>query len=281
MAAAAGAGGDSTSKQIKYKIKIGDDKEHADDCPCPKCTYFMVTPVSKSVQDGKDTKAQMEPAQGRSLKNIMAQGRPGKKAAKGLKALRLSWPQSVAFTTTAGGVVSTAVRVLADANAAEWTAMTALYDEYRVLGGKFMFQPAYQTPAGAFTPDTVLAVMAYDPVDGTALSSVRNGSELSQHVLCASQPASQATNSTALSSSFGHASGKLYAFKFTTQGMNAFTATTTTTVEPIGQWKIMNAAGSNSSDGWLKYYGTSDIAAAGVSAVVGILYLDVEFRSRK
>jgi hypothetical protein len=198
-----------------------------------------------------------------------------------MKALKLRVPFSFTANCAAGGVISSVASVLADSNAAEWAGLLALYDEYRVLGGSVAYCPGYQTTAGASSPDVDFLVIAYDPVDGSVLTSVRNGTELSQHQLRRAQAASQsATTSAALTRSFGAANGLPYVFKFDTQKVRAFAASSSAVALASGSWKIMNTAGSNQTDGYLKFYGTSDNASA-VACISGIVYLNVEFRSRK
>lgn len=197
----------------------------------------------------------------------------------GLKPIRLRMPYSFAMSCAAGGLIAQSQSVLADSNTTEWAALAALYDEYKVHGGEVSWANTYQTPAGANTIDAMGCVLAFDPIDSVVLTGVRNGSEMTQHQLKMAQAtAPSATTSAAVSMSFGRANGEPYRFRFTT--VPGFSANSTTVLTAPGAWKQIVAAGSNSPDGWLKYYGTSDNANP-VTCVTGIVYLDVSFRARK
>jgi len=291
MAAAAGSGSDSSMKNIKQKIqKVDDGKGHVDGCMCDKCTYFQVTPVANSVQDGDAKGKEPElsaPAMRLKLARlsrplVVHKGGKGKVDSRsGLKPTRYTLPYSFAMNCAAGGLITSLTAVTGDANTAEWAAFQALYDEYRILGGKVDFGLTYQTPAGANTVDAMFFVMGYDPVDGSSLTGVRNGTELSQHTLRMARPVgTQGTTSANLSMSFNPSSGKPIQFKFRTPPVAAFAASQTAVALASGAWKILNNSGSNNPDGYLKVYGTSDNANV-VTCVTGIIYLDIEFRSRK
>ncbi len=270
MAAASSTAGAGKSNLNKNKMG-GDVKEHVTGCACDKCTYFQVTPVAQPISDGKAveqvcgwTFGDVNHLGERKLcngsvaaKQLMAGAMSrkigkSKSQAKGLSELRLRIPYSFSMNCAAGGVLSSAPSILADANSAEWAALLALYDAYRVLGFTVDFGLTYQTPAGANGVDAMFFVMAYDPVDGTALTGVRNGTEYTQHKLCMARPVgTQGTTSANLSMTFNPVTGKPFQFRVTVQRNKAFAASSTAVAYAVGDWKIMNTAGLNQPDGYL------------------------------
>lgn len=313
--AAAISKGTVLPKPNTNKNLLDDVKEHVQGCACDKCAYFQVTPEAKSVKDGKavDADGVYRPQKGdvidkalwdaevaRQYKLAAAQfsatpalgvkeviamksgrgGRAGKaKGPSGVKPVTYRVPFSVGLSNVAGGVVNATSIVFADSNATEWAAFAALYDEYRVMGGRFRFNPAYQAPAGSFGPDAAFFAIAFDPIDGTTASSVRQITESSFHKLVSGQATSIGANSVNVSLSFGKGAGEPYELKWRNTMVQAVTANTTTVSFASGQWKKIAAAGSNGGDGAFKTYGTSDLAGVQV-CVSGICVLDVEFRCR-
>lgn len=229
---------------------------------------------------GKDAKAQVVKAPHLTVgvKKALGKGKGGQYV--GLKPLRLRMPYSFTMSCAVGGVAATNLAVMADANAAEWAGVLALYDEYRVMGGLVKFGMTYQAPAGSTSVDAIFCALGYDPVDGSNPTGVRSVCELSQHVLLAAQSTSVVTNSTAVAQSFGCANSKPHTLRWRTPPVQNMAITSTGTLAAsAGQWKKMNNSTTNNPDGYLKFYGVSDFAAI-AAVVVGIVYLDVEFRSR-
>jgi hypothetical protein len=205
------------------------------------------------------------------------------KVKRGLKPTRVTVPYSFTFTCSAGtGVVSASQAVYADANNPEWNSFAALYDEYRVHGGLVKFQLVYTSPlmATGLDPNSMF-VLCYDPTDATVLGSVREGTEMGQHTLVAASTVMYAGATNAYALGYARADGKPHEFKFSTGAVKGVTISSTGAINySPGQWKGVNATGQNSPDGQLKTYGQTAYATATIS-VVGIVYLDVEFRSRK
>lgn len=227
-----------------------------------------------------DAKAPVSQSDAAGLKALVRRA-SGASRKSGIRQMRLRIPYSFAVSCAAGGLCNSVSSVLADANSLEWAGIAALYDEYKVHGGEVAWGATYQTPPGANSVDAMHCVIGYDPVDGGVLSGVRAGTELGQHQLKTAQATGpSATTSAGVSMSFGHASGEPYRFKFETQPVTAFAASSSAVVLAVGSWKIINASGSNQPDGYLKFYGTSDNANP-VTCFDGIVYLDVSFRSRK
>jgi hypothetical protein len=273
----------SLFESSKQKLQNSDDKASSDLVSLAGDKYVLVkaSSVAKSVQDGKANGKAMvgAPAVERPLKALMA-GARSKGQRVGLKPLRLRMPYSFLLSCASGGIISSAQAIAADANTAEWAGLLVLYDEYRVLGGVVKYQTTYQTPAGANTIDALFCCLAYDPVDGSAPAGVRQLCEQSQHHLLCGQATSTVANSVNISCTFGAATGKPHQLRFRTPPVASLALTSSGTVNSAaGQWKKMNNATTNIGDGWLKFYGTSDNANV-VTCITGIVYLDVEFRSR-
>ncbi len=204
-------------------------------------------------------------------------------ARQSLQPISIVVPYSFSMSCAVGtGIVSSAQLVLADSNNAEWNALVALYDEYRVSGGTVKYQLPYTSPnlTSGLTADSMF-VMAYDPTDSTALTSVREGCELSQHTLVSgSQILVDAIAGTTRVGYF-NSLGAPHQFKFHLKEVEAPTINLSGAINfSAGMWKSANAAGGNSPDGSLKVYGTSSNTTA-VVCVAGIVYLRVHFRSRK
>jgi hypothetical protein len=211
------------------------------------------------------------------------------KGRKGLKPIRVVIPVSYTFLGATSGASSSAQTVVPDTNTTEWSAFQALYDEYKVHGGtyKFFVPNSAPTPTGSGGLGTnEMLVMGYDPVDSTALTSVVNGCELSQHLLIAPSFVgfAQATGTTTAGGElFGYAAvgGKPFEFKWRTSPVQALSIQSGAISQSPGSWKAIQASGSNSPDGSLKMYSVLAASTGTRTAVCGVLYLDVEFRSRK
>jgi len=205
------------------------------------------------------------------------------KGKAGVKILRLRVPYSLSMSCAIGGGIGAVQPVLLDSNTAEWAAVAALYDEYRVLGGALKFAPCYQAPVATtgLGPDSLFMAIGYDPADGTAYSSVRAVTELSQHSLLAARATGSAANSNLLTYTFNSATATPHVLRWKTGPVKDLSIGGTGLIEASpGQWKSIKAAGSNNPDGWFKMVGISDFAAV-ATVLSGINYVDVEFRSRR
>lgn len=279
----------ANSKQTgKNNQKDEDEKGHPIGCRCEKCNYFQVSPRADLVSDDK---VQTKPGDGvtlgadaNRLPMLIASGRVHKLNKKGqrvgVQPLRLRIPFSFAVAATAAtGIVSNVTTLLPDSNGVEWNALNTLYNEYRLMGIHVDFTPVYQSPPGSAIVDALMYVLAYDPLNSAALTSVRAGSELTYHKVVYGHPMTQQTNSSALVNSFANVTGKPHQLKAKVDNLMALQGSGTALTGAPGQWLVMNAAGSNTNQGYLKSYGVSDWTTAG-TAVGGIVYMDIEFRSR-
>ncbi len=204
-------------------------------------------------------------------------------ARSGLKPMSIIVPYSFTMNCAAGsGIISSTLPVLADSNANEWNALVALYDEYRISGATVRYFLPYTSPniTSSLSADSMF-VLAYDPTDSSALTSVREGCELAQHALvCGSHLLTDAVAGTTRMA-FLPSTGKPHTFKFSLNEVKAPTINVSGAINfSAGMWKSANGAGGNSPDGSLKAYGVSSSATT-VVCVSGIVYLEVHFRSRK
>lgn len=204
-----------------------------------------------------------------------------------MQMLRCRIPYSFALTSAVTGVATAVAAISPDSNSTEWAAFAALYDEFRVAGFDCEYFVPAISPAGGTGGVTIDSahVLAYDPVDSTALTSVRQGTEASRHTLKMPSPVlGTATTSATQKYGFIMQDGKPFSLKvrFPKGKAEALALGTppSTIVASPGQWKLVGTAGTNSPDGWLKVYHVSDYTTTAVDTT-GIVYVDVEFRSRR
>jgi hypothetical protein len=188
---------------------------------------------------------------------------------KSLKPIRLTLPFSFSLANTGVGLC-TAVLQIDPSISTEWTSLQALYDEYKMHG--FRCEYALISSCVGSTADSML-VLAWDPVDATALTSVRNGCELTHHKLHALPNVSGANGTLA--------NGTPLKFSVSIRNQESLTISSTGQVTGSpGSWKNLPTSGSiGSYDGALKVYNVNS-GGNGVAQVVGILYMDISFRSR-
>lgn len=238
--------------------------------------------VSQPASAPVDVKAQVPPIFLTAGSGARARGVLRGNGKKGL--LKLTVPYSISMSAAATGLCNSTLSVTPDSNTSEWGSLANLYDEYRVTGGEFDFfvfaQPPATTAAG-LSSDNMFA-MVYDPVDATALVSVRNAMEYKHvHLWCPSMLAAGATNS--LTATYGYRSdnGVPYKFRWTCTGDSALAIAAGAINYAPGKWKSILAAGSNSPDGNIKVYSAFATAAAAYTALSGVMRVFMEFRTRK
>ncbi len=219
---------------------------------------------------------------------VIAAGASSKVASglkRGLKPLRITMPFSFSSTASTTGVLTAVLSVKADSNTTEWASLLTLYDEYRMTGGVVRYFLPTQTAApgtAGLGPDN-MHVMCWDPLDPTALGSVREGCENAQHKLIVpSLIAAGATDAKTALFGYRNAQSEPFQFRFKVAGAQATAINSSGAVNSTpGMWKLMNAAGSNLPDGYIKQYSNVSATGSATIACAGILYLDMEFRSRK
>jgi hypothetical protein len=239
-------------------------------------------PIGCTINDGHFTekatdKGDTKAAEAKATATVSAKSNsmklPSSLGKLALKPRRFSLPVSFAAANTAGTVCAATYPVDVT-NSTEWAALSALYDEYRFVGGRLKWNLLQPTAAAAgFTTADQMPVFAFDPQDNAALTSTRNGCEFAQHKLYACPNVSGVggtlTNGTPLD--FTWKTKPVTALSIDNSGNVTFTP---------GVWKKMPVAGSNAAyDGVLKFFCTN-AQANGTNFVCGILYMDVEVRSR-
>jgi hypothetical protein len=214
----------------------------------------------------------MQPAKG---------GGKGKKATPGYAEMVV--PASFTMSCSGGGIVDSVLTLAPDLNGVEWNALSALYDEYKVMGCEVKYNLAYSTPI--IIPSTSVAqndynhVLVYDPVDITALTSVRSGVEAYKHFRFTA-PTWLSVGTVAAPGIMGVFHG-FRSLKFG-EGDKAlqWNLAGTTSVVPPGQWMAMAAASANPPFGFLKSYGTSWHAAV-KPCITGVIFMKIALRTRK
>jgi len=240
-------------------------------------SQFAAKQIAAACADAKDAKTPAESVNGaRSAARRLG-------LTRGLKPTRVTIPYSFNLTCGVTGVINGGVAISPDTNALEWAAFQALYDEYKVHGGVVKFALGYQTKvptaSGGLNIDNLGFVLAYDPTDPNSLTSVREGTELAQHIMLIASPI-QGAGTAATTFGFRSANSKPFVLSWSTKKVANLSIQTGAVSYSPGVWKAIQTAGSNNPDGQLKPYGTCDLTAVAVCCT-GIHYLDVEFRSRK
>lgn len=199
--------------------------------------------------------------------------------AVGLKEITLTIPMEVAIVNTNANAADGSFAIFPDQNGAEWAALIALYDEYKVLGGTFDFATNYlgatlTNASGQQRPQTCVG---YDPVDGQVPSSAVQVAELAQHVdLYPVIFQDSVTASNARPVFMGR-----HSLKWTTQRSKALSVASGAITAATDEWLQTLAAGSNVPCGYFKCFGTAWFTAASLPCISGLNYIRMKFRSRK
>jgi hypothetical protein len=202
-----------------------------------------------------------------------------------LQPTSLMIPFSFAMQAASTGICSAVVAVTPDSNSAEWSALSALYDEYRLDRVTVDYAIPALTPApgaSGLGPDTAMSVLAYDPVDSSALNAVRNGVEYSQHNLVSAKPAYVTATTGTATAKFGfYPKGETFRLdvKIPKVAVTAFNSSGVALATP-GQWTAVLNAGSNLPQGWIKAYMTTDFSTTS-TAICGVMRCWISLRSRR
>ncbi len=203
--------------------------------------------------------------------------RQSARAMFGNRPIRFLTPTTFIITTTVTSGVTQTVDVgsagtgqILPSGMAEWSSLSALFDEVKVHGGVVDF--IYDNPVGPTTNSkTVLMrpVIAFDPSDSTVLSSTTAGMEMAQHKTLPIQAASAALGSnTAVYGGIHHK----FAFRVPPQPVvnnnGAF----------VGDaWQAVN--GTPTAVGAIKFYHVGSVITA-INTGAGHILLDVSFRCK-
>lgn len=257
---------------VLVKVKAADMK---------KATAVVQTAVDYSSAGAGNKDAKASTATATKPLGLLRRVTAGTGLKYGLKPLTIVLPISVQVSNTSASVCAAVLPVDVSASA-EWSSLQQLYDQYRFKRG--CIKMLYFANGNSFTPPSSLSdtmfVVAWDPVDQSALTSVRQGAELAQHRLSAPPVATQSGTAIQFSGTNPYdAAGTAFKFAPVNKVM-AITASGTVNESP-GCWKELPNSGSNGSpDGVLKFYNYNGLAN-GVAVVGAILFVEVELRSRK
>jgi hypothetical protein len=174
------------------------------------------------------------------------------------------------YANSAGNPMNSVTSLIPGATS-EFSALAALYDECICDGGTLHFA---SRSAVAYTTDTGpdLGVVAFDPLDTTALGSTVNGMQHSQHYLfgpagtglIVPSPTPSATNSAGL-----------HVFHWRTPLGPA--RRTTPTTQFGHEWS--DTVDTTAAYGYLKWWYPSQ-GATGITATIGYVTLHMRFRCR-
>jgi len=199
----------------------------------------------------------------------------------GLKPTRMTLPFNVALNNTAANL-SQFVTNVAVTSSPEWTSLQALYDEYRLLGGRVRVSTLARSSGASPGANNGWFCMGYDPLNPSVPSSVSDIAQLAQRVIAAVP-----VNTAAGTGPFSVVDGKGHSFAFKTDAKRggasglAFSSTGLVTYAP-GMWRDLPTGGSTATtDGLFKVYWINDTASTSATVATAFVELDVELRSRR
>jgi len=167
-------------------------------------------------------------------------------------------------STSTANTANTTVIPVEPANSSEFSALSGLFAECKVHGGRLHY-----TVSASAGNVAQFSVFAFDPMNSTALSGVANGVEYSQFDLRGLNP------DTALASPTPVAQKGYYTFHFKVLKGSARSSSAATVFQ--SEW----SATTDASDtyGFLKPY-VPALGAGVTTTIVYVLELDISFRSR-
>lgn len=154
---------------------------------------------------------------------------------------------------------------------AEYASLAALFDEYKVNSFHVAFNV---TAVGGTSNQDGMFVLAYEPLDGSFLTSVRNGTEIARHLLCGTMQ-----YSGGLQIVFARAAGKPYEFGAEIPKGVALGFNSGVPYDINGAWVPTISTATNCYWGYLKTYCQTGYVTV-TNSVNGIIYLDAEYRCR-
>jgi hypothetical protein len=201
----------------------------------------------------------------------------GGSRAKGLKPITLLLTAQFNLTSSGAGSFNPVVPLTADGNTNDWNALLALYDEYKCSHISIKWGNYNLNNPGVNSD----MIVAYDPADGTALTSVAAGATLSHHLLSAPTQALSISNSAPV---FAYAKNNGVPYKLDVK-LRADTALAVSSgvgsiVALPDTWTILASAGANIPLGWLRTYSTTT-QVNGVTVLSGVIVYTCSFRSRE
>ncbi len=219
----------------------------------------VVKAVGPSKDDDKKTSSERGQVSSRNAGPALALS--ASMGALKLPNVRVRVPLSLTFSSNGGGVAAGAQSVDPTA-VSEASALDTLWSECRCLGGKYCFYP------NANSMNAQQIVLAYDPAGSSALSSTVQGAQFAQHELY-SLPGLETTAGNAQTVAvLQNAKSLEFSFKVP-KGIKEGTTF------GADQW---STTGTSTSYGYVKVYA---VGVASTPLLQGILYLDLEYRSRQ
>lgn len=227
-----------------------------------------------SMFSGPSTKDPADPKQF----DVVALGR-GSQALQGLSNVRASLGlkmKSVAVSlpirylvSSAANTAYTTVFPIQPSSASEYATLAALFDECRFEG----FQLKYLTNVATAGSGGACGILSYNPTNITALTTLVNGAESSQHKLICF--GSRGVINALEAELIGANKYETWNVKVPSGSPVRVTATTTNV---IGEW--MATSDASNTCGYVKPY--FDAGQTGcILSVTGVLYLHMRFRSRQ
>jgi len=190
------------------------------------------------------------------MRAVRPMGRSGRGKGSG-KPVKLDVFLTGTIATAAATALAASVG-LQPSSTGEWAALASLYDECRVLSSTFHFRSYVAAAASSTVPDMVVA---YDPIDITALPSVVAGLSFRPHMLLATRVTNSVTLGTTPAASDGSGFHRLTA-KVHTDNARSTVATSLAggwmamvdAADVWGYWKVYLNASTGSATHNVIYY---------------------------
>lgn len=186
-----------------------------------------------------------------------------------MKAFKITLPEVYFFVSNSGSVTAASLP-LDPSTLTEFAALADLFDEYKVLGGEYVY-----SVNDWHVPSTTIAaqgVLAYDPSDGTAPASLVSLSAKQQHTLVA-----YGTSVAGLTSlTLVHSGNSRFKYSVPSGSLVAAGATAS---QGSSNWQPTLTTNGYQPYGWLKFYKAGSHAST--DQLSGIVYHHCEFRSRQ
>jgi len=225
--------------------------------------------TSKSSWFGTDTKVESKDGVGPTADAFRGLG----KAAFGTRGYRMVLNQPVRMVATVTTGILSGIISVNPANSSEWTAPSALFEEYKVLGGKLEFcYSGVSGPTSTITSDFAAGFLqvAYDPKNATVPppTAVSLTSHEQRRAFQTAAPAASVGNFDTPVQVQG---SRMSVFRFKVPPGVATDAST-------AGGSYVNTA-SPVPFGGVEYYHQTNLATA-LAVGYGVLYLECEFRNR-
>ena len=195
----------------------------------------------------------------------------------GNKAIRIALYIKSTFDVSGGGVMANVIAVDPQITA-EFSSLSALFDEYRVLGGVYKFNTLAVVPNTAAATDP-FAIVVYEPSDATAPTSVATSLTKQQHMLVPMPVvAGVGVAGAVLAGVTQHVTKE---FRWAVPPGIILTSSGSAAANPTSTWQnTTSAAGTYYPYGWLKAYGTA-LTPVSTTGLCGYQEYHCEFRCRE